>query len=323
MVVVAAVPSEGKLYIGDGNMGNDIAVTSQQWKQAVGELQLQVTPDIFEMYLQPLRLVEGPGCTVLAPNQFVKDWLDMRLGRAVTKTLRHIIGEPVELTVKVADAQQMALAAAIGKNEAGGVTLVQAGELRDAGYVRLWHDLRNFYGPRIGLDGVGLWAELRAQVHSSGVHPLSGFAWPGYRGLGEAYGVGRDAIPPILERLREAKLVEWQTGRDLIGQFDAAKRAGVPDSENTGVPLAVLRRIFKNPMASRVYTVHDPLELPQFCVQFSVTLSLDDDGKVVTDREGVRLSRRWQDWVSQIMQARQTIEIEPWGWVSMGLARSI
>lgn len=73
------------------------------WQAAVGELQLQVTPDIFEMYLQPTRFLayEDGTFLIVVPNGFVKDWLDLRLNRAVKKTLRHIVNREIEIRYSV------------------------------------------------------------------------------------------------------------------------------------------------------------------------------------------------------------------------------
>ena len=76
---------------------------SKAWLAALGELQLQVTPDIYEMYLHPTRFLAYEVGTFLitVPNGFVKDWLDLRLNRIVKKTLRHIVHREVEITYSV------------------------------------------------------------------------------------------------------------------------------------------------------------------------------------------------------------------------------
>lgn len=73
------------------------------WQAALGELQLQVTADIFEMYLHPARFMAYEDGTFLiaVPNGFVKDWLDLRLNRVVKKTLRHIVHREVEVKYSV------------------------------------------------------------------------------------------------------------------------------------------------------------------------------------------------------------------------------
>lgn len=73
------------------------------WQAALGELQLQVAPDIYEMYLQPARFMayEDGAFLIAVPNGFVKDWLDLRLNRVVKKTLRHIVNREVEIKYSV------------------------------------------------------------------------------------------------------------------------------------------------------------------------------------------------------------------------------
>jgi chromosomal replication initiator protein len=73
------------------------------WQAALGELQLQVTADIYEMYLHPTRFMAYEDGTFLiaVPNGFVKDWLDLRLNRIVKKTLRHIVHREVEVRYSV------------------------------------------------------------------------------------------------------------------------------------------------------------------------------------------------------------------------------
>lgn len=86
---------------------SDFSATSfdprRAWQAALGELQLQVTPDIFEMYLQPTRFLayEDGTFLIIVPNGFVKDWLDLRLNRVVKKTLRHIVHREIEVRYSV------------------------------------------------------------------------------------------------------------------------------------------------------------------------------------------------------------------------------
>lgn len=73
------------------------------WQAALDELQLQVTSDIYEMYLHPTRfLAYGDGTFLVAvPNGFVKDWLDLRLSRIVKRTLRTIVHREVDIKYEV------------------------------------------------------------------------------------------------------------------------------------------------------------------------------------------------------------------------------
>lgn len=102
------------------------------WQAALGDLQLQVTPDIFDMYLQPTRFLayEDGTFLIVVPNGFVKDWLDLRLNRAVKKTLRHIVNREVEIRYSVQppalrDSDTPAPAPLLELSQANGQTVVQ------------------------------------------------------------------------------------------------------------------------------------------------------------------------------------------------------
>ena len=108
------------------------------WQAAVGELQLQVTPDIFEMYLQPTRFLayEDGTFLIVVPNGFVKDWLDMRLNRVVKKTLRHIVNREVELRYSVQpparrDSDTPTAAPLLELSQSGGLAIAQPSPLSD------------------------------------------------------------------------------------------------------------------------------------------------------------------------------------------------
>ena len=87
----------------DFGLGATTFNPQRAWQAALGELQLQVTPDIFEMYLQPTRFFayEDGTFLILVPNGFVKDWLEVRLNRAVKKTMRHIVNREIEVRYSV------------------------------------------------------------------------------------------------------------------------------------------------------------------------------------------------------------------------------
>lgn len=73
------------------------------WQATLGELELQVTSDTFEMYLHPTRFVAYEDGTFLiaVPNGFVKEWLEHRYNRVVTRTLQHIMNRAVEVKYMV------------------------------------------------------------------------------------------------------------------------------------------------------------------------------------------------------------------------------
>lgn len=299
----------------------DTSDPRQLWHAAKGELQLQLTPDIFEMYIhgaKPISL-DGDTLTIGCPNEYMVEWLSKRLDRVVRRTLSSIAGHPMSTRYMLTPAGQMPLLQETP--EAGGtVALVRPGEIRQAGYVQLWHDLRLLYGPKIGLQGVGLWAEIRAAINENDRHPLHGYAWLSLRKIEEHYTEGRTAITSTIESLRTADLLSWHTGREMVEIWEAQAAAGVPDRSNPGIPLSTLSRFFSNPTASRVYTVNDPLEVPEFCARFDLVITLDKttNRAVFQDYPG-RLTARWQDWLKGLMAVNQLTTISPDDWRKFGL----
>jgi hypothetical protein len=292
---------------------------AQIWKTALGELQLQVTSDVFEIYLQTTRVLglDDEVIVVAVPNPFVKEWLDLRLNRLVVKTLQHILNAKIAVKyVVVASSGQQTLGIDPAEQPEA---IIRPGELRDPGYVRLWHDLRNFYGPLVGYVGIGVWAELRAHVNDVNGHPLQGKAWPGLRSLVNHYRDGRIAVEGALASLHAADLLDWQTGRDLIELYERQRAAGVSDAQNPGVSPRRLKGILKNPLASRIYTVHDPLELPAFCVRFGFAVELDDSGPRFVEFAGL-INGRWRHWLSRLMAANELAVITPNDFRRLGLA---
>lgn len=81
------------------SFGASLPSPQQAWRAALGELQLQLTADIFEMYLHPTRYMafEDGTFLVAVPNGFVKDWLDIRLNRVIKRTLEHLMNRAVEV----------------------------------------------------------------------------------------------------------------------------------------------------------------------------------------------------------------------------------
>lgn len=291
------------------------------WKTAKGELQLQLTPDIYEMYVLGCHAIslDDNTLTVGCPNEFVVEWLTLRLNRVITKTVSHISGRPMTMRYQLTPNGQLPLLASQQPTGAPAV-LIRPGELRQAGYVQLWHDLRLLYGPRIGLIGVGLWAEIRAAINETERHPLHGYAWLSLRGIESHYTEGRTAVTRAIDDLRQAMLLDWKTGRELVEIWESYAAAGTPDRSNPGIPLSTLSRFFSNPTASRVYTVNDPLEVPEFCARFGLTITLDKttNRAVFQDYPG-RLTARWQDWLKGLMAVNQLTTITPADWPRFGL----
>jgi hypothetical protein len=242
----------------------------------------------------------------------------LRLDRVVRRTLSAIAGRPMVTRYVLAPDSQLSALPAQPAN--GAMALVRPGELRQAGYVQLWHDLRLLYGPMIGLTGIGLWAEVRAAINETERHPLRGYAWLSLRGIQDHYTEGRVAITRTIDAMAAAGLLHWQTGQELARTWEEHAAAGTPDRQNPGIPMHVLTRFFTNPAASRVYTVNDPLELPEFCARFdkAITLHAAANRCEFVDYPG-RITARWQDWLKGLMVVNKLSTISPDDWRTFGL----
>lgn len=301
-------------------MSDDSNAAARFWKTAKAELRLQLSVDIYEMYIHPLVMIEGEegGITLGCPNTFVREWMEQRLHRVVDRTLTSIAGREMTVRYVLAQAGQQLALEATASGEAQ--VLVRPGELRQAGFVMLHHDLRCLYGPMIGLLGVGLWAEFRASLQADERHPLKGYAWLGLRAVVESYTEARPAVTSGIATLRTAGLVDWRTGRELMEIWEREKAAGTLDRDNPGVSAQVLGRFLSNPAASRIYTVSDPLELPEFCCRFDKAISLDlTTGRCRFDDYAGRLTARWQNWLGRLLGANGLTRITPADWQRLGL----
>jgi len=281
------------------------------------------------MYIRPVHAIDmdGDTLTLACPNQFISDWLTARLGRVVSRACSDTAGRTITPHYLLADGGQLPLAAgsqplAAGENGDGGNSYyVKPGDLRPAGYIQLWHDLRNLYGPRIGLAGVGLWAEFRAAIQERPGHPLAGYAWIGLRAIQSHYHDGRVTVERALAALRDAQLLTWQPAQDLAALWIQQRAAGIPDRDNAGVPAAVLGRFLSDPVNSRIYSINDPAELPEFCCRFGLSIRIDPGvGQCqFLDYPGGRISARWQEWLKRLMAANSLVTITPADFRRLGL----
>ncbi|HEY8475742.1 MAG TPA: chromosomal replication initiator protein DnaA, partial [Chloroflexota bacterium] len=71
----------------------------QVWQAVLGELELQVTRPNFDTWLRDTWLVgeEDGVCTVAVGKPMALEWVESRFGTLVKKTLRSILGRPVEV----------------------------------------------------------------------------------------------------------------------------------------------------------------------------------------------------------------------------------
>jgi len=75
-----------------------IALDTQQiWKNALGELQIQMRPEDFRTWFRDTNLVsyDGTRCVVGVENQFKIEWLSTKCNGLVSRTLQGLLGQPV------------------------------------------------------------------------------------------------------------------------------------------------------------------------------------------------------------------------------------
>src|SRR5579859_1714792 len=83
--------------------GGEAPAVPQLWQAALGQLQMQVTQPIYEMFLretQGLRLAAGM-LTVAAPSDFATEYLALKLRPTIRQALAQIAGEPLDVTFEV------------------------------------------------------------------------------------------------------------------------------------------------------------------------------------------------------------------------------
>jgi len=75
----------------------------QIWQAALGELQLQMTPAMFDTWLRGSRvLAHEEGLFVVGvASGYTKDWLERRLHATIARTLTGIVGRTVEVRFSV------------------------------------------------------------------------------------------------------------------------------------------------------------------------------------------------------------------------------
>lgn len=131
--------------------------------------------------------------------------------------------------------------------------LLLPGRLRQPGFVMVWNDLVDLYTPMIGYAGIGLWTYLRRLTMRKRSHPLHSYAWPGQRHLVNHSGLeGRTRVLNTMLSLINAELVTRSPASDH--------------------PTAA--RLLSDPVNSHIYLVHDPLQLPQFCIRWGHAITL-------------------------------------------------
>ncbi len=81
------------------------AVGQSNWEKCLDRLEGELTAQQFNTWIRPLQAVEDGGrLCLLAPNEFVRDWVNKHLGTHLDDVLRRVIGSEAELTVRVGSA---------------------------------------------------------------------------------------------------------------------------------------------------------------------------------------------------------------------------
>jgi chromosomal replication initiation ATPase DnaA len=72
------------------------------WENCLQQLQEDLPPQHFNMWIRPLQFGELQGNWLLyAPNQFVKDWIDIEYLLRIQEVLSAVIGKPATISVVV------------------------------------------------------------------------------------------------------------------------------------------------------------------------------------------------------------------------------
>ena len=144
------------------------------------------------------------------------------------------------------------------------------GYTRPRHWETIYHDIADLYGPKIRLDGIGLWFTYKRFVQHTPGHLLEDKAWPSARDLlANLFHVGQTSLRNTRQRLEATGLITATSGRDLT----ASSTITMSDLAAIGI---------QNPAKVLIIEVNDPLTLHPFCEQFSLTYS------------PVRQGRQWE-----------------------------
>lgn len=136
------------------------------------------------------------------------------------------------------------------------------GYTRPRHWETVYHDLADLYGPKIGLDGIGLWFTYKRFVQHAPGHLLKGRSWPSARNLlASLFGVGQTKLRNVRQHLEIAGLITATSGSDLA-------------AHSLTITMADLAAIgIQNPARSLIIEVNDPLTFYPFCEKFNLTYS--------------------------------------------------
>lgn len=161
--------------------------------------------------------------------------------------------------------------------------VITEGYTRDRHWEIVYHDLVDLYGPKIGLDGIGLWVTYRRFVQHNPDHLLTDKAWPSHRGLlAPLFKVGQTRLRNTRRDLVDAGLIDVTKGRDLARRSQEEYDQQILSWHEEGKPRKPVRRItlselaamgIQNPSRTLFIEVNDPLPFHAFCEKFALTYS--------------------------------------------------
>ncbi len=158
-----------------------------------------------------------------------------------------------------------------------------SGYTRAQHWEKVHHDIYDLYGPKVGLDGIGLWFTYKRFVQRADPnHLLAQKTWKSHRRIASTVRRGREKLHAIRRKLQDAGLIEAINGRDFVRQRQEAYdrqllvwfEEGKPRAPVTQVTLADLAALgIQNPARSIFITVNDPMPVLAFCEHFGLSFS--------------------------------------------------
>lgn len=174
--------------------------------------------------------------------------------------------------------------------------VIVEGYTRERHWEIVYHDLIDLYGPKIGLDGIGLWITYKRFIQHNPDHLLTDKAWPSHRGLlAPLFKVGQTKLRNARQSLADAGLIEVVKGRDLARRSQEEYDQQLLIWHDQGKPRKPVSRItlsdladlgIQNPSRTIFIEVNDPLTFHAFCDYFELayspdSTSLDSQGRPV------------------------------------------
>ena len=112
------------------------------WTRCLGELEAELTAQQVNTWLRPLQAVEeGSTLHLLAPNRFVRDWVNEHFGQRIAEVVRSLTGS-----------EELSIVVGVGSRSPASEDKNQAVRRTVSPGIRRWRDEGG--GPRIGASGL-------------------------------------------------------------------------------------------------------------------------------------------------------------------------